>query len=238
MLFICKPLCISAYVKHVLILLTACLAVMKESYAQPNFDDASFSNTASWQVLLTNAQGLTEQEKVFKVNHFFNQIPFATDDQNWGKADYWASPIEMLNKQAGDCEDYAIAKYTSLLKLGVSAQKLKLAYVHLNGNGGVQSQNNATAAGRYLTTAQSHMVLLYLKEDGAVPVVLDNVIAPILGINQRHDLSPVYAFNDEGMWLYNGWQAYRTLALAMRPAHWLALKERMYETHTFYKNYH
>ena len=238
MLFKCKPLCISAYVKHVLILLTACLAVMKVSYAQPNLDDASLSNTASWQALLNNAQGLAEQEKVLKVNHFFNQIPFASDDQNWGKVDYWASPIEMLNKQAGDCEDYAIAKYTSLLKLGVAAHKLKLAYVNINGKVGVQGKNNATAAGQYLTAAQSHMVLLYFKEDGAVPVVLDNVIAPILSINQRHDLSPVYAFNDEGMWLYNGWQAYRTLGLAMRPALWLALKERMYETHAFNKNYH
>lgn len=227
-MFLCKLFGISANVKHFLALLIVCFAMVNVCHAQTIVANAPLSNTASWQLLLDGTQGLAEHEKVAKVNHFFNLIPFATDHQNWGKADYWASPKEMLSKQAGDCEDYAIAKYTSLLKLGVDSHKLKLAYVHLHGNGGVQNLNNATAAGQYLTTAQSHMVLLYIKDDGAVPVVLDNLIAPILSINQRVDLSPVYAFNDEGMWLYEGWHTSRALGVTMRPVLWSDVKKRIH----------
>ncbi|BBN52020.1 hypothetical protein TRE132_01450 [Pseudomonas chlororaphis subsp. aurantiaca] len=39
------------------------------------------------------------------------------------------TPVEALWKGAGDCEDYAIAKYFSLRHLGVSSDKLRITYV-------------------------------------------------------------------------------------------------------------
>ncbi len=38
-------------------------------------------------------------------------------------------PLEFLGSNAGDCEDFTIAKYFSLLELGVSDKKLRLVYV-------------------------------------------------------------------------------------------------------------
>jgi predicted transglutaminase-like cysteine proteinase len=68
-----------------------------------------------------------EDTRVQAINQFFNRrILFRPDSEVWGQVDYWASPLELLEKGEGDCEDYAIAKYFSLLISGVPAQKLRL----------------------------------------------------------------------------------------------------------------
>ena len=53
-----------------------------------------------------------ERDRLAAVNGFFNQrVAFRDDIEVWGQIDYWATPLELLDKGAGDCEDYAIAKY-------------------------------------------------------------------------------------------------------------------------------
>ncbi len=55
-------------------------------------------------------------------------IAYATDFQIFAEADYWASPMEVMER-AGDCEDYAIAKYLMLRSLGVDAADMKLVAI-------------------------------------------------------------------------------------------------------------
>ena len=45
------------------------------------------------------------------------------------------------------------------------------------------------------------MVLTYFPQPDAIPYVLDNLTGKILPASERPDLSPVYSFNGEGMWL-------------------------------------
>ena len=52
-----------------------------------------------------------------------------TTPRSGASDDYWASPLETLDKGRGDCEDYAIAKYFSLLAAGVPVARLRLVYV-------------------------------------------------------------------------------------------------------------
>ncbi|GAL09639.1 T1SS associated transglutaminase-like cysteine proteinase LapP [Vibrio astriarenae] len=70
-----------------------------------------------------------EQVQLSEINHFFNQMNFVDDIRLWGKKDYWATPLEFLGSSGGDCEDFTIAKYFSLLELGVPDKKLRLIYV-------------------------------------------------------------------------------------------------------------
>lgn len=141
----------------------------------------------AWQNLLTTPlAGQSEQGKLKLVNDFFNQLPFLSDIEHWGKMDYWATPAEMLASNGGDCEDFSIAKYFTLAALGVSVDKLKITYVRARTN------NPATEA---------HMVLTYYATPGAVPLVLDNLIPEIRPASQRPDLTPVYSFNGAGLWL-------------------------------------
>ena len=52
-------------------------------------------------------------------------IRYASDLEAFGVTDHWASPLEVVEK-AGDCEDYAIAKYLMLRSIGFDASDMKL----------------------------------------------------------------------------------------------------------------
>jgi predicted transglutaminase-like cysteine proteinase len=52
-----------------------------------------------------------------------------SDLAQYGVEDYWAAPLESLSSGAGDCEDYAIAKYVALEESGVASNDLQLEIV-------------------------------------------------------------------------------------------------------------
>lgn len=56
-------------------------------------------------------------------------IKFVPDIEQYGVSDYWASPTESLSRGAGDCEDYAIAKFAVFRLLGVTSERLRLVIV-------------------------------------------------------------------------------------------------------------
>jgi len=140
----------------------------------------------SWVRLMAENGGKTETEKLQIVNQFFNQIPWVSDPDHWGKKDYWATPSEMLATNGGDCEDYSIGKYFTLIALGVPIDRLKITYVKARDPNPIN---------------QAHMVLTYYPTPDAVPLVLDNLIPEIRPATQRPDLTPVYAFNGDGLWV-------------------------------------
>ena len=58
------------------------------------------------------------------------------DLAQWGKVDVWSSPLVTFSTGAGDCEDYAIAKYVALQMAGVPSEDLRIvAVLELNGEG-------------------------------------------------------------------------------------------------------
>lgn len=124
-----------------------------------------------------------ELEQLELVNDFFNQARFASDSELWGAEDYWATPVELLAKNAGDCEDYAIAKFYTLVHAGFDEDKLQISYV------------------KALELNQAHMVLAYYASPESEPLILDNIKPEILPASQRDDLEPVYSFNGLGLWL-------------------------------------
>lgn len=136
-----------------------------------------------WQELVDENQDMDEEDKLELVNDFFNRVNFVDDIVHWKKKDYWATPVEMLATDAGDCEDYSIAKYFTLKALGVPEGKLYITYV------------------KAIRLNQAHMVLTYFKTPRSEPLVLDNLNKRILKASKRKDLLPVYSFNGEGLWL-------------------------------------
>ncbi|MDR7331795.1 transglutaminase-like cysteine peptidase [Roseateles asaccharophilus] len=126
-----------------------------------------------------------DAQKLKDINDFFNRrLAFRDDAQTWGMPDYWASPLETLERRAGDCEDYAIAKYFALAGAGVPTARLRMVYVRAR----LQGQT------------MPHMVLAYYAEPGAEPLILDNLRPEVLPASQRGDLTPVFSFNTEGLW--------------------------------------
>lgn len=137
----------------------------------------------AWQRLVDKNRDKPEAEKLEIVNDFFNQVRFVDDIVHWKMKDYWATPIELLATDAGDCEDYSIAKYFTLKALGVAESKLYITYV------------------KAIRLNQAHMVLTYFKTPKSIPVVLDNINKRILKATKRKDLVPIYSFNGDGLWL-------------------------------------
>jgi predicted transglutaminase-like cysteine proteinase len=170
---------------------------------------ASQQRIDAWQNLLASQKQLSEQEKLNVVNSFFNkQLRYVEDIDLWGQVDYWETPIEALWKGAGDCEDYAIAKYFSLRHLGVASDKLRITYV------------------KALTQNRAHMVLTYYSSPEAMPLVLDSLIDAIRPASQRTDLLPVYAFNAEGMWLA-GAKGNQKVGDTKRLSRWMDVLKKM-----------
>ena len=133
--------------------------------------------------LMVSLKDATEQEKLVKVNDFFNRLQWKDDREVWGQKDYWATRMEFLGKGAGDCEDFVTAKYFTLKQLGVSTQKLYFTYV------------------KALDYNQAHMVLSYYDSPKSIPLVLDNINPNIKIATQRKDLAPVYSFNGDSLFL-------------------------------------
>lgn len=160
------------------------------------FGDAQLPLLRDWQRSLEAARSLSETEKLQRINDFFNQrIAFDDDRSVWGQGDYWATPIETMGQGRGDCEDFSIAKYYSLLNLGIPVSKLRLVYV------------KATQSGPGGTFQVAHMVLAYYATPNADPLVLDNLNTQILPASRRSDLAPIFSFNGAGLWQGTGNQS-------------------------------
>ena len=116
--------------------------------------------------------------KLSHVNSFLNKIRPKKDISSKLLLDHWATPKEFLLKGYGDCEDYVITKYFTLIELGIKKENLYFAVVDIIGR------------------ASSHMVLLYLNNKNNTPLVLDNLSYKVVPLTYRKKLIPKFAFNE------------------------------------------
>ncbi len=149
------------------------------------YSQQAFKRGEALNKLIQQLQDKSVQTKLREVNRFFNQFTYVEDIDQWGQKDYWATPEEFIGTQAGDCEDFVIAKYFVLRKLGIADKKLYLTYV------------------KHLKRNVAHMVLSYFKKPDSNPQILDNYTSDILRGSERNDLLPVYSFNASKLFLTN-----------------------------------
>lgn len=127
----------------------------------------------------------SEMERLVCINNFFNQVPYQSDQKVWGENDYWATPIEMLGMGKADCEDYAIAKFFTLIEMGIPEDKLFLTYAMSN------------------STRNKHVVLAYYENERSIPLILDNRQLLITHENISNDYIPLYRFNSKHILTYD-----------------------------------
>lgn len=182
--------------------------LMAEANHQINaaHDEETTQRFTAWENLIHHSLGKTEQEKINLVNDFFNQMDWVSDKELWNKKDYWATPIESLIRNAGDCEDFSIAKYFTLLALDIPFDRLRINYVKM-------------------ADQQSHMVLSYFPSLESAPLILDNFNKKLLKKTERTDLTFMFSFNSEGLWLSNN----KKIAINDDNSlnHWLSLMKRI-----------
>lgn len=183
--------------------------------AQEKYGQEARMRLVSWEDVLKRYSGAMDGEKLKKINSFINEkTVFVNDTDLYGVKDYWATPVEFLSRGAGDCEDYAIAKYFSLKMMGISEEKLRIAYV------------------KALQYNIFHMVMLYYSNPGAEPLILDNLVTTIKPASERRDLLPIFTFNGAGLWLAHDRGQGKLAGKSSRLSAWNDLLQRMAENGT------
>lgn len=134
------------------------------------------------QQTLDSVKGKSDLEKLEAVNQYYNEVKYASDARVYHKSDYWATPLEFLSKDEGDCEDYVISKYFALIYLGMESEKLFFTYA------------------KSTKFKDAHMVLTYFETPRSEPLILDNNNQKIFPASQRKDLIPIYNFNGESLY--------------------------------------
>ncbi len=173
------------------------------------YGEAGKKRIQGWLYTINDYRRRSDVEKLHIANRFINRLAFVDDIKHWRKKDYWASPMETLASQGGDCEDFAIAKYYTLVKMGLAQQCLTIAYV------------------RVRDYPKPHMVLSYHCLDEADPLVLDNLNPNIVPASQRDDLKWVYSFNQQGVWLSSGASKQKKLSKISRLRMWDNLRRKV-----------
>jgi len=181
------------------------------SNTEDRYGDYARRRLISWRNLINENQDSSSNDKLQRVNDFFNSLEFANDIDHWGKEDYWATPLQMLSTNGGDCEDFAIAKYFTLREMGIPAEQLRLTYV------------------KALRLNQAHMVLTYFPTAEADPLILDNLVGEISPATERDDLLPVYSFNGNGLWLAKSRGTAKLVGRSERLSRWQEVIARIDE---------
>ena len=145
------------------------------------------------------ARGRDGRARLGEINRAINlAIRPMGDLEQYGQIDVWSSPLATLARGAGDCEDYAIAKFIALQRAGISPDDLRIVIMRDT----IRGEDHAVAAarldGHWLTLDNRRMAMV---EDAQVrnyrPLfvidrerVMRYVDGPLLASVPDRDLSP------------------------------------------------
>lgn len=144
-------------------------------------NSADLAIIRDWQNDLRKFEGQSLKQMASSVNDLMNKKRYIVDSKNYGQSDYWATPVEFL-KRGGDCEDFAIVKYTALRALGVPEERMRVAIVH-------DKQKNIP-----------HAVLIVYTEQG--PYILDNQEKKLVSADGVGRYRPIFSINRTAWWLH------------------------------------
>lgn len=138
-----------------------------------------------WAKFLKSLKGKDKITQIREVNARMNKATYITDDRNWGKKDFWATPGEFMAR-FGDCEDFAIAKYLSLRILGIPDRNMRIVAV------------------KDLNLKVGHAILVIIFKDRKSKkrrfLVLDNQIKKVIDSRKIRHYQPVFSINKSKWW--------------------------------------
>lgn len=138
------------------------------------------SGKGPWSGVISAARSASRQQQVEMINSWVNRRLRFVDDRQGG--DSWASANQSLQRGAGDCEDYAIAKMKLLEAAGFDRHAMFLVIA------------------RDLVRQADH-ALLAVRIDSDL-MVLDNMTDAVLPSSSVSDYRPIMSFNAFGRWTH------------------------------------
>jgi predicted transglutaminase-like cysteine proteinase len=154
--------------------------------------------------IVDNARAREGRARIGEINRAINlAIRPMSDQAQYGQADFWSSPLVTFAHGAGDCEDYAIAKFVALRLAGIPSDDLRIVVVHDNLNGEDHAVAAARLDGHWLTldnrrmamveddNARNYRPLFVMDQRG----VMKYVDAPVQASLSGGEVVPVVAVN-------------------------------------------
>ncbi|MDJ0947541.1 MAG: transglutaminase-like cysteine peptidase [Alphaproteobacteria bacterium] len=139
--------------------------------------------TQGWARRLATLRALAPERQLEAVNEMVNAQPYIPDDLRHQKSDLWSMPADFLSG-GGDCEEFAITKYTALRWLGFHVDRLRLVL------------------GRLPRERLYHALLTV--DTGDDVLVLDNLMQRVL---RQDDAAryfvPILSMNESRYWLHH-----------------------------------
>ena len=83
-----------------------------------------------------------------------------SDMAQYGQIDVWSSPLDTFASGAGDCEDYAIAKFAALRMAGVPAEDIRIVVLRDLARGEDHAVVLARLEGHWLTLDNRRMAMI------------------------------------------------------------------------------
>lgn len=157
-------------------------SVMTDSHdATGSCADLRHCAPAVWTDFLDTLRNLDERAQLDAVNRWINAKPHVEDIANWSVPDYWETPGEFFAR-GGDCEDFAIAKYFSLVRLGFPQRDLRILIVS-------DSRSNSF-----------HAVLAV--RQGNASRILDDQVEEVTDLSAQPHYAAIYSLGEQGWWLH------------------------------------
>jgi predicted transglutaminase-like cysteine proteinase len=150
-----------------------------EAYCEPSYN----CNIAEWKKFIESQKGNPDKILVLQaVNRFINDVEYINDASSWNQSDYWETPYQFFSK-GGDCEDFATAKFITLLKIGFNNDDMRVVVI-----------NN-------LRVNEIHAVLV-VNVNGK-SYVLDNQIPVLEDADNIKYYRPIYSINETNWWKHS-----------------------------------
>lgn len=149
--------------------------------------------------ILEELKDLSDGRKMLEINTYVNTT---ITYEHEGRKDIWQTLAETYAKKTGDCEDFALAKYSIARLAGIPEADLHLVVAFIK------------------EKVEPHMVLRWKD------VIYDNRIFQAMPVGQC-ELIPIYAFNaDRGILLDRDWKFSDTIN---KPRLWREFLDRQEE---------
>ena len=130
--------------------------------------------------LISRAANEEGWSRIAEINRAINlDVRPVSDAAQYGASLLWPTPLMTFAANAGDCKDYAIAKFVALRELGYSADDLRIIIVHVRAS----AEYHALAAIRY----------------GAHWFILDNRTFEIKRDSDIADYEPLFVVDGENV---------------------------------------
>jgi predicted transglutaminase-like cysteine proteinase len=111
--------------------------------------------------IVDNARARDGRARLGEINRAINlAIRPMSDLAQYGEIDVWSSPLATFARGAGDCEDYAIAKFVALRLAGVAPADLRIVIMRDTIHGEDHAVAAARLDGRWLTLDNRRMAMV------------------------------------------------------------------------------